>query len=247
MIRSPALASLCVSNLTKTWQDGQRQVKVTLETLVLMAGNVQALVGPSGCGKSTVLGMLALVLRPDATDRFELCDATGVTKDLAPVLQCWDSEMLSTVRARDFAFVPQTGGLIPFLTVWENILLQQRISHTLDLNYAAAVTRHLNIADLLDAFPSQLSIGQRQRVAFARAAACRPRLLFADEPTAALDPAGKRSILRLCFELIEGGHTTVLLVSHERTLLEECRIPLIEAEGEEIDSSIWHTRFRGPQ
>jgi putative ABC transport system ATP-binding protein len=144
-------------------------------------------------------------------------------------------EELARLRARLFGFVLQTGGILPFLTVRGNLELSQDISHRPDPKCIDLLLDRLGIGDLAREWPSRLSVGQRQRVSIGRALAHRPAFVIADEPTAALDPANARRVVRLLLELTAADGAALLVVSHDRALMEEVSIPVLEirAEGPE--------------
>lgn len=196
--------------------------EVCLPTLQLQAGEVVAISGPSGCGKSTLLEGLGLLLTPTRVD----CYTLDNTLDIATALQHGDDDPLSELRARHIGFVLQSGGLLPSLTVHDNIMLSRTL---LGLDPAHAPVWHairtLGLEGLLHRYPSALSIGERQRTAVVRAIAHGPSLLLADEPTSALDPENARVLLRLLIDLTQQGNTTALIVSHDRDLIKEFGLP----------------------
>jgi len=155
---------------------GTQGYRVSLPELTLAPGEVVALTGPSGCGKSTLLEMMGAILRPEELSEYRLGE-----RDLTPALLADDEAALSGIRARDLGFVLQHGGLLPWLTVQENITLTRRlVGQTVQSPWLKTAIDRLGIAPLLHQLPSRLSIGERQRVAFVRAIAHQPRLLLAD-------------------------------------------------------------------
>nr|WP_221189766.1 ABC transporter ATP-binding protein [Azomonas macrocytogenes] len=192
--------------------------------LSLQRGEVAAITGASGCGKSTLLEMIGLILRPETLDSYRLGDS-ATALDIADLLHEDRQKALADIRARRLGFVLQTGGLLPFLSVRQNIELPRRM---LGLSVASepvedAIER-LNLAPLLAKKPGQLSIGERQRVSFVRAIAHEPDLLLADEPTAALDPIQARKLFELIIELVRRWRIAALLVTHDWDLVRDCGI-----------------------
>ena len=181
--------------------------------LRLDPGQLLAVVGPSGSGKSTLLAILALALRPDGAERFVL-RAAGEVHDVAGIWQRDDQGALSRLRARALGFVPQTAGLLPFLTLRANIALSQEIAGRPDPGHVVALAERLGIAGTLDRRPDEVSVGQRLRAAVARALAHRPALVLADEPTAAVHPAQADELLQLLAEVADGG-AAVLVATHD--------------------------------
>lgn len=195
---------------------------VELPSLTLRPGDAVALVGPSGCGKSTVIDLVALLRRPTAVDRFEL-----VGQDVAARWADADAGARTALRARHVGVVLQTGGLLPALPAIENIRLSQRLLGTADPAWVDHLVQRLDLAGLERRLPQQLSVGQRQRVAIGRALAHRPALLLADEPTAALGPEHAPAAVALMRELAQAGGSALLMVSHDRPLLEGLGIPAL--------------------
>ena len=212
---------------------GPQAHRVRLDTLQLRQGEICAITGESGCGKSTLLEAIGLLLAPQALGRYHLGpDALDVAQLLAEDRQ----PDLAAVRSRQLGFVLQNGGLLPFLNVRDNIPLPRRMlglcarSHAVDQAIDA-----LRLGPLLDKLPQALSIGERQRVACVRAIAHEPRLLLADEPTAALDPNNARRLFELLLNLVSELGLSALVVSHDWALIESFGLPRLGAvngEGE---------------
>ncbi|WP_208599215.1 ABC transporter ATP-binding protein [Azotobacter beijerinckii] len=200
--------------------------RILLPRLSLARGEVAAITGASGCGKSTLLEMIGLILRPECLDRYELTGGEGATPlDIAALLREDRQARLADLRAQRLGFVPQSGGLLPFLDVRRNIELPRRM-----LGLPASSERveeaieQLGLQPLLHKKPAQLSIGERQRASFVRAIAHEPDLLLADEPTAALDPLQARRLFELIVETTQRLRIATLLVSHDWGLLRACAI-----------------------
>jgi putative ABC transport system ATP-binding protein len=171
--------------------------------------------GPSGSGKSTLLGLIGGVLAPDQ----------GAVRVLGTPLHELSSAERDRFRGEHVGFVFQMFNLIPYLTVRENVLLALRFSPVRAArvadreNEAARLLAALGLErDLLHRPVTQLSIGQQQRVAAARALMGRPELVVADEPTSALDHEARESFLNLLLEECSAHGTTLLFVSHDPTL-----------------------------
>lgn len=183
--------------------------------LDIRAGEVLILRGASGCGKSTLLDLLALALRPDeaADFRFQPHPATPVD-----VRQCWakgQQDRLAGLRRRHIGYILQTGGLLPFLSVRDNIALTARLLGLDPTDAIASLAERLDIASLLDRYPSRLSLGERQRVAIARAMAHQPYVILADEPTASLDPLNAQIIRDLLLELVQVSGAAAVIATHD--------------------------------
>jgi putative ABC transport system ATP-binding protein len=176
--------------------------------LTIAEGEMLAIMGPSGSGKSTLLHCLAGILRPDSGEvRF----AGRRIDDL--------SEHDRTVLRREtFGFLFQFGQLVPELSAVENValplLLAGRRRHDA-LGAAAGWLDRLGVGDLAARRPGELSGGEAQRIALARALATSPRVLFADEPTGSLDSLAGERVMELLVEAARTDGTTVVLVTHE--------------------------------
>ncbi|POX41683.1 macrolide ABC transporter ATP-binding protein [Streptomyces sp. Ru73] len=171
-------------------------------------GEVVAVMGPSGSGKSTLLHCLAGIVRPDAgTVHYNGRELTSLP----------DAER-SALRRTDFGFVFQFGQLVPELTCLENVALPLRLNGT--KRKTAEATAHewltrLEVDDISRHRPGEVSGGQGQRVAIARAMAGRPRVLFADEPTGALDSLNGERVMTLLTDAARDTRAAVVLVTHE--------------------------------
>lgn len=177
-------------------------------SLNVAPGEVVALMGPSGCGKSTLLHCLAGVVPPD---RGEVI-VDGVRLDRVRERE------RSALRLRRMGFVFQFGDLVPELTLAENVALPLRLTglgRRLAAERAVRALERLGVGDVADRRAGQVSGGQQQRAAVARAVAHEPAVLFADEPTGALDTVTGEAVLDGMVGLARETGTTVLLVTHD--------------------------------
>ncbi|WNI23102.1 MULTISPECIES: ABC transporter ATP-binding protein [unclassified Streptomyces] len=176
--------------------------------LSVARGQVTAITGASGSGKSSLLYCLAGVLPPE---RGEVWFEGQPFSEL-------DDEEISSLRRERFGFVFQYGELLPELTVEENTALPLRLAGRRKgpaLKTAVEVLDRLGIAALRDRRPSQISGGQSQRVAVARALVHQPSVVFADEPTGSLDSANASAVLQEFLSLARSQNAAVLLVTHD--------------------------------
>ena len=204
-----------------------------------------ALVGHSGCGKSTLLDMLALILHPDKTDTFSLQPLGEKTSDIDKLWQRRRQSRLSQIRKKHIGYVLQSGGLLPYLTVRENIELPRRLLGLADDDSISSIARVLGIHRQLDKLPGLLSAGERQRAAFARALAHRPTILLADEPTASLDPITARKIMAVVMELIKGLKITLITASHDWAHVYKMDLRTLHQEAEPVENGrIYQSTFR---
>ncbi|MET9530748.1 MULTISPECIES: ABC transporter ATP-binding protein [unclassified Streptomyces] len=172
------------------------------------AGEVVAIMGPSGSGKSTLLHCLAGIVRPDS----------GTITYQGQELSAMSDAERSALRRSDFGFVFQFGQLVPELTCTENVALPLRLNGT--KRKAAERTAlewmdRLEVADLGHKRPGEVSGGQGQRVAVARSLVTGPRVLFADEPTGALDSLNGERVMQLLTQAARSTNAAVVLVTHE--------------------------------
>jgi putative ABC transport system ATP-binding protein len=174
------------------------------------------LFGPSGCGKTTLLETLAGVLVPES----------GTVSVCGSELQKMSASQRDQFRAAKIGYIFQSFNLIPYLTVFENITLPLNLSPERRKNVPISDQEHivlsmcqqLGIADYLNKPVTELSVGQQQRVAAARALLGKPELILADEPTSSLDYDHREKFIRLLFEMCDRSRTSILFVSHDRTL-----------------------------
>ncbi|MDF7679326.1 ATP-binding cassette domain-containing protein [Enterobacteriaceae bacterium ESL0689] len=222
---------------------GPQAHHVWLPQLELQPGQVIAVTGESGCGKSTLLEAIGLLLRPATVERF-LLDDTQQQQDVAALIRSNQQAELAAIRARQLGFVLQNGGLLPYLTVRDNIQLPgQLLNMAVDKQRLDRVIERLKLAPLLTRYPAQLSFGERQRTAFARAVAHHPCLVLADEPTAALDPHNARQLFSLFIDLVKQEGMMALVVCHDWPLVQRFNLPCLTARFNHAESTSGGTYF----
>ncbi len=194
--------------------------RLRVPRLDIAAGERIALVGESGCGKSTLLDLLVMVLQPTQARAFRFVPRPGKDCDIPGLWEARQRNRLSELRKRHIGYVMQTGGLLPFLSVRDNINLSRRLLSLPDDGTVGQLADALGISRHLDKLPALLSVGERQRVAIARALAHRPAIVVADEPTASVDPLTAQRIMVLFLRLAEELGTTVIVASHNLQLVE---------------------------
>lgn len=224
---------LNILNLVVQRGEGSSAHRVCLPELRIAAGQIVAITGESGCGKSTLLEAIGLLLAPREVERFDLiCQTNAPPADISQLLRSNDQAQLASVRSRHLGFVLQSGGLLPFLKVRDNIQLPRRLlgmpSQSAQVDRAVTALR---LEGLLDKLPQALSIGERQRVACVRAIAHEPRLLLADEPTAALDPHSARRMFELLLSMVAELGLSALVVSHDWGLVRDFSLPRLGAKS----------------
>lgn len=241
-----------------------------LSQLVVQDGECVALCGVSGSGKSTLLEAIGLLSPWEQVNRFIL-NRVAVNE--------LDEDDARALRVCDIGIMPQSGGLLPYLTIRDNLQIQialalkQQVTPVFPngLDVATAVkdpsvlpTKRLRLhnensrakvqayiedlmpvcellqlGNLLDKLPHQLSIGQRQRALFLRAIAHKPKLILIDEPTASLDPENARNIFALIDQIAVESHLSILLVTHDLKAAQRYRCYVYDAENSHQNYSIF--------
>ena len=204
---------LLLDGLTKAYPlpGGGLHRVVDVAEFALAAGEQRALRGESGSGKTTFLHLIAGILAPDA-GRVALDG-----RDLAALGEAGRDR----VRAEAIGYIFQTFNLLQGHTVLENVELGMAFGRGIDRAHAVALLQRVGLGDKLGHFPRQLSTGQQQRVAVARALANRPKLVLADEPTGNLDRKNAREALALIREVCRENGAALLLVSHDEEVLKQ--------------------------
>ncbi|TXH73139.1 ATP-binding cassette domain-containing protein [Thiobacillus sp.] len=194
--------------------------------LAVKAGETLAITGASGSGKSTLLGLLAGLDHPSAGEIFLLGER----------LDALDEDARARLRAGRIGFVFQSFQLLPALTALENVLLPLELAGRPDArDRAAHWLDRVGLATRATHTPRQLSGGEQQRIAIARAFATDPEIVFADEPTGNLDADTGARIIELLFDLNASAHTTLILVTHDDALAARCqrRLHLVAGHARE--------------
>jgi len=179
----------------------------------IVTGESVAVVGPSGAGKSTLLALLAGLDLPSSGH--VLLNGSNLSE--------LDEDGRAGVRAESVGFIFKSFHLVPSLNALENVMLPLELAGHRDARAPARqIIDQVGLGDRWSHYPSQLSGGEKQRVAVARAFATEPAVLFADEPTGNLDSRTGANIMELMFELNRNSSTTLVLVTHDSSLAERC-------------------------
>jgi putative ABC transport system ATP-binding protein len=201
-------------NLTKTVASPEGPLTILADvSLVVRTAETLAVVGASGAGKSTLLALLAGLDSP----------TTGQVLIAGVDLTALDEDGRAALRGKHVGFVFQSFHLIPSLTALENVMLPLELRARRDARTAAAqALEQVGLSPRAGHYPKHLSGGEPQRVAIARAFVAQPALLFADEPTGNLDTHTGQRITDLLFELNRSIGSTLVLVTHDRSLAQRC-------------------------
>ena len=198
--------AVTVKNLTKVFRQGDEDIyAVDHVSFTVAPGEMVAIVGQSGSGKTTLLNLIGGIEHPTSgsveVGGVDICSA--------------DDETLSGIRRRKLGYIFQDFNLIPILTAEENIIMPLLLDGKKpDKTKLRELAGFLGIENRLKHLPSELSGGQKQRVAIAGVMAMKPRCIVLDEPTAMLDPNGRREVIKTVHELNRQEGITVLLITH---------------------------------
>ena len=212
--------------VSKTVQSGDRPLTILHPLdLKVPGGQCLAIIGPSGSGKSTLLGLIAGLDAPSTGAIF--IDGVDITT--------LDEDALARLRGEKIGFVFQFFHLVPSLTALENILVPMEIAGRKDARIRAQeLLDEVGLHDRGHHYPSQLSGGEQQRIAIARALANDPPLILADEPTGNLDSTNGRHILDLLLQVRRTRGVTLLLVTHDRSIAAIADVQLMLRDGSPV-------------
>jgi putative ABC transport system ATP-binding protein len=214
--------------VSKTVMSGDRPLTILHPlSLTIPSGRFMAIVGPSGSGKSTLLGLLAGLDAPSTGEI--LVDDVDITR--------LSEDGLARLRGEKIGFVFQFFHLVPSLTAFENILVPMEIARRRDaVGRARQLLDEVGLSDRGHHYPSQLSGGEQQRIAIARALANDPPIVLADEPTGNLDSTTGRHILDLLLDVRRTRTSTLILVTHDAELAALADTRLVLRDGRPVES-----------
>ena len=206
-----------VENLTKIYGKGETAVTALQNAdFKVKRGELVAILGPSGSGKTTLLTCIGLINEP--THGKVIIDGTTVADE------GWQGGIdLKRLRREKLGFIFQAHNLIPFLTAQENVMVALEINGLKRVEakkLAVELLSALNLGHRINNYPSALSGGESQRVAIARALANRPRVILADEPTAALDTENGKNVMDLLKKLAVENNSAIMVVTHDHRMVE---------------------------
>ena len=203
-----------LQGISKHFGEGAARVDALVDVdLAVMAGEVVGLLGPSGSGKSTILNIVACITEPSAGK---------LVLDGKPVFDGrWLTTDLRSLRLTSIGFIFQFHNLLPFLNAWENVAVVRGLAGDSAADAerrAVELLEYLQVAHRKDAMPAKLSGGEAQRVAIARALANDPRIILADEPTAALDSTRAGIVIDLLKKVAAERGAAVMVVTHDEKI-----------------------------
>lgn len=220
-----------IRNLSKSFGSGSARVDALIDIdVTISTGEVVGLIGPSGSGKSTLLNCIGCITEPDVGS-IRLA-GRDIYRDR------WLIKDLRRLRLETIGFIFQSHNLLPFLTAVENVsLVRTLIGHSPNDARARAMELldYLDISRRAQAFPSELSGGEAQRVAIARALANAPRIILADEPTAALDSQRAQVAMDLLRKVSQERNTAIIVVSHDEKVFSRFDRMLHLRDGRIVD------------
>ena len=217
------------TGLTKRFGTGDATV-VAIDSvdITIEESELVMIMGDSGCGKTTLISLLGCILTPDAGQ---------IRIDGEPINP--EVQDMSVIRREKIGFVFQLFHLLPYLTAQENVMVAMDLArkNTAEAeNRATELLTQVGLSERLHHRPAQLSGGEKQRVSFARALANRPKIIFADEPTANLDSRQSDNLMNLIQELRQEHQTTIAIVTHHEGLKENADRVIQMKDGRIVDA-----------
>jgi putative ABC transport system ATP-binding protein len=215
-----------LENIVKLYPMGKRELKVLQGIdLNIEKGEMVAIMGPSGSGKSTLLNLIGLLDRP--TSGSYLLDGKEVSR--------LNAAELARVRSQKIGFIFQTFNLLPYLSALRNVELGQKYAGTTDAVVAKQALARVGLAERVRHRPGELSGGEQQRVAVARAVAKDPPIILADEPTGNLDSQSSREVMEILSGLSSEQEMTLIMVTHDSNIAHYCNRIIHIQDGQIIN------------
>ncbi|WP_336784887.1 ABC transporter ATP-binding protein [Paenibacillus sp. MMO-177] len=207
---------LHISNVTKFYAEGRNRISALEKVSISVEpGELVAVVGPSGSGKSTFLSIAGALLKA----------SEGEVNLNGHLLSKLSEKELSNVRLKEIGFIMQSSNLVPYLNVLDQLLLVKKMSGKVraeDRTFAVKLLEELGLGSKLKSFPEELSGGEKQRTAIARALINNPNVILADEPTASLDTKRAHEVVSLIANEVKSRRKAAIMVTHDERMLEYC-------------------------
>lgn len=205
-----------ISKVSKYYGEGSNKVTALDQVSInVEPGEFVAVVGPSGSGKSTFLSIAGALLQASEGE---------VRLNGQPISKFSDKE-LSRIRLQEIGFMMQSSNLVPYLNVLDQLLLVKKMSGKMkaeDKAFAVQLLEELGLGAKLTSFPDELSGGEKQRTAIARALMNHPNVILADEPTASLDTKRAHEVVNLISQQVKTRRIAAIMVTHDERMLDYC-------------------------
>lgn len=207
---------LQMKELTKYYNEGSNRIAALDHVSISVEpGEFVAVVGPSGSGKSTFLSIAGALLKA----------SEGEVKLNGNNISALTAQELANTRLKEIGFIMQSSNLVPYLNVLDQLLIIKRMSGKVkreDKEFATKLLEKLGLGSKLKSFPEELSGGEKQRTAIARALINDPNIILADEPTASLDTKRAHEVVSLIAQKVNSGQKAAIMVTHDERMLEYC-------------------------
>ncbi|WP_127495495.1 ABC transporter ATP-binding protein [Paenibacillus glycanilyticus] len=207
---------LHISNVTKYYAEGRNRISALEKVSISVEpGELVAVVGPSGSGKSTFLSIAGALLKA----------SEGEVNLNGHLLSKLSEKELSNVRLKEIGFIMQSSNLVPYLNVLDQLLLVKKMSgkvRSKDRMFAVKLLEEIGLGSKLKSYPEELSGGEKQRTAIARALINNPNVILADEPTASLDTKRAHEVVSLIANEVKSRRKAAIMVTHDERMLEYC-------------------------
>ncbi len=204
-------------------RNGNSGYTIHVDELSMCQGSLLSITGVSGCGKSTLLECLALLRKESVFEEYSIGEIN---------VSSLDENKKRLLRSAFMGYMPQSGGLIPYLSIKENLKFQidisiksqnefydTKLSSNELLKESLALFEEFGLSGVVDYYPHELSIGQRQRAVFFKSICHNPKILFIDEPTSSLDPQNGEKLISLMLDVCSKHNMCVLMVTHDLELV----------------------------
>ncbi|AIQ33104.1 MULTISPECIES: ABC transporter ATP-binding protein [Paenibacillus] len=207
---------LQMSEVTKYYAEGSNRIAALDHVSISVdPGEFVAVVGPSGSGKSTFLSIAGALLKA----------SEGEAKLNGHPISRLTAQELANIRLQEIGFIMQSSNLVPYLNVLDQLLIIKKMSGKVkreDKEFATKLLAELGLGSKLNSFPEELSGGEKQRTAIARALINNPSIILADEPTASLDTKRAHEVVSLIAQEVNSGQKAAIMVTHDERMLEYC-------------------------
>ncbi|MEK3688018.1 ABC transporter ATP-binding protein [Paenibacillus sp. FSL R10-2736] len=207
---------LQMSDVTKYYAEGSNRIAALDHVSISVEpGEFVAVVGPSGSGKSTFLSIAGALLKA----------SEGEAKLNGHPISRLTAQELANIRLQEIGFIMQSSNLVPYLNVLDQLLIIKKMSGKVkreDKEFATKLLAELGLGSKLNSFPEELSGGEKQRTAIARALINNPSIILADEPTASLDTRRAHEVVSLIAQEVNSGQKAAIMVTHDERMLEYC-------------------------